>query len=205
MENSHVLTSTNRYLQPIDTQPNFLYQTKFTGAEIGTATHLILQYYDYTGDGSEEQLDQEIAELVKQKKLNPEIVSSLKKDQIEWFVHSNFAKDFWKYPNNLEREIDFSSLLSAKTLFKGFSDPNAKILVHGTIDGYFVANNGIILFDYKTDHVNHSQLDKSIEVIKEKYTGQLRLYERALNEFSQKKVIGKYLILLDAKRVVEVK
>lgn len=205
LENSHVLTSTNRYLQPIDTQPNFLYQTKFTGAEIGTATHLILQYYDYTGDGSEEQLDQEIAELVKQKKLNPEIVSSLKKDQIEWFVHSNFAKDFWKYPNNLEREIDFSSLLSAKTLFKGFSDPNAKILVHGTIDGYFVANNGIILFDYKTDHVNHSQLDKSIEVIKEKYTGQLRLYERALNEFSQKKVIGKYLILLDAKRVVEVK
>lgn len=205
LENSHILTSTNRYLQPIDTKPNFLYQTKFTGAEIGTATHLILQYYDYTGAGSADQLDQEITKLVEQKKLNPEIIPNLKKDQIEWFVHSDFSKDFWKKPNNLKREIDFSSLLSAKTLFNNFSDPNAKILVHGTIDGYFVTNNGIILFDYKTDHVNKSHLDKSIELIKQKYTGQLRLYERALNEFSSEKVIGKYLILLDAKRIVEVK
>ena len=53
--------------------------------------------------------------------------------------------------------------------------------------------------------MNKSNIDKSIELIKEKYTGQLRLYEQALNEFSEKKVIGKYLILLDAKQVVEVK
>ncbi len=122
------MTSTNRYLQPIDTKPNFLYQTKFTGAEIGTATHMILQYYDYQGNGAEDQLEVEIQELIKQKKLNPEIVSSLKKDQIEWFVHSNFAEEFWQKPENLKREIDFSSLISAKTLFKNFSDPNAKIL-----------------------------------------------------------------------------
>ena len=205
LENSHLLASTNRYLQPIDTKPSFLYQTKFTGAEIGTATHLILQYYDYTGDGSDEQLDQEIQLLIEQKKLNADIVSSLKKDQIEWFVHSDFAKEFWQRPENLKREVDFSSLLSARTLFNDFSDPNAKILVHGTIDGYFITNNGIILFDYKTDHVDKTHLDKSIELIKEKYTGQLRLYERALNEFSSKKVIGKYLILLDARQAVEVK
>ena len=182
-----------------------MYQTKFTGAEIGTATHMILQYYDYHGNGAEDQLEVEIQELIKQKKLNPEIVSSLKKDQIEWFVHSNFAEEFWQKPENLKREIDFSSLISAKTLFKNFSDPNAKILVHGTIDGYFVKNDGIILFDYKTDHVDQSHLSESIELIKEKYTGQLRLYEQAINEFSQKKVIGKYLILLDAKQAVEVK
>ena len=205
LENAHLLTSTNRYLQPIDTKPNFLYQTKFTGAEIGTATHMILQYYDYQGNRAEDQLEVEIQELIKQKKLNPEIVSSLKKDQIEWFVHSNFAEEFWQKPENLKREIDFSSLISAKTLFKNFSDPNAKILVHGTIDGYFVKNDGIILFDYKTDHVDQSHLSESIELIKEKYTGQLRLYEQAINEFSQKKVIGKYLILLDAKQAVEVK
>ncbi len=205
LENSRLLSSTNRYLQPIDTKPNFLYQTKFTGAEIGTATHLILQYYDYTGDGSEKQLDYEIEELIKQKKLNPDIMPSLHKDQIQWFVHSSFAKSFWKNPENLQREVDFSSLISAKNLFKDFSDANAKILVHGTIDGYFVSNDGIILFDYKTDHVNKSYLDKSINLIKEKYTGQLRLYEQAINEFGEEKVIGKYLILLDAKQVVEVK
>lgn len=204
LENAHLLTSTNRYLQPIDTKPNFLYQTKFTGAEIGTATHLILQYYDYTNQ-DENNLDQEIEKLIKQKKLNPDIVSSLKRDQIEWFVHSDFAQRFWQKPQNLKREVDFSSLLAAKRLFKNFSDPDAKILVHGTIDGYFIADNGIILFDYKTDHVDKTHLEKSIALIKEKYTGQLRLYEQALNSFSEQPVIGKYLILLDAKQAVEVK
>lgn len=205
LENSRLVSSSNRYLQPIDTKPNFLFETNFTGAEIGTATHLVLQYYDYTGEGDEQQLDNELEELIAKKKLNAEIVPSLKKDQIEWFVHSDFAQKFWQKPNNLKREEDFSSLISASKLFDNFSDKNAKILVHGTIDGYFIDNDGIVLFDYKTDHVDQKHLDLAINNIKQKYTGQLRLYEQALNSFSNKKVKGKYLILLDAKKIVEVK
>ncbi|WEV70178.1 helicase-exonuclease AddAB subunit AddA [Lactobacillus sp. ESL0785] len=205
LENAHLLASTNRYLQPIDTKPDFLFASKFTGAEIGTATHLILQYYNYRGQGNSAQLEAEIQELVKQKKLNPKIVASLKKDEIEWFVHSDFARDFWQRPANLKREVDFSSLLAASTLFADFSDPDAKILVHGTIDGYFETPKGIILFDYKTDHVDKNNLVQAIAKIKQKYTGQLRLYEQALNSFAKQKVIHKYLILLDAKRAVEVK
>ena len=88
--------------------------------------------------------------------------------------------------------------------------PGESISITGPFESLFIKipiiiNNGIILFDYKTDHVDKSHLDEAIELIKEKYTGQLRLYERALYEFSTKKVIGKYLILLDAKQAVEVK
>ena len=205
LENSRVLPSTNRYLQPIDTKPNFLFDTKFTGAEIGTATHLILQYYDYAGPRDKQQLDNEIEELILRKKLNPDIVSSLHKDQIEWFTHSDFVQKFIEHPQNLKREVDFSSLISASKLFENFSDPNAKILVHGTIDGYYIDKDGIILFDYKTDHIDKNHLDLAIDKIKQKYAGQLRLYERALNSFSNQKVKNKYLILLDAKKVVEVK
>ena len=205
LENSRVLPSTNRYLQPIDTKPNFLFDTKFTGAEIGTATHLILQYYDYAGPRDKQQLDNEIEELILRKKLNPDIVSSLHKDQIEWFTHSDFVQKFIEHPQNLKREVDFSSLISANKLFENFSDPNAKILVHGTIDGYYIDKDGIILFDYKTDHIDKNHLDLAIDKIKQKYAGQLRLYEQALNSFSNQKVKNKYLILLDAKKVVEVK
>lgn len=205
LENSRVLPSTNRYLQPIDTKPNFLFDTNFTGAEIGTATHLILQYYDYTGSRDEQQLDNEIEELILRKKLNPDIVPSLHKDQIEWFTHSDFVQKFIEHPQNLKREVDFSSLISASQLFENFSDPNAKILVHGTIDGYYIDKDGIILFDYKTDHIDKSHLDLAIDKIKQKYAGQLRLYEQALNSFNNQKVKNKYLILLDAKKVVEVK
>ena len=204
LENAHLLASTNRYLQPIETKPDFLFETKFTGAEIGTATHLLLQYYDYNQKGELEQLELEIKDLTKQDKLNPEIVPSINQQQINWFVHSDFAKPFWQNPAQLKREVEFSSLLSASTLFNDFSDPNAKILIHGTIDGYFVEDDGIILFDYKTDHIDQHNLDLAIANIKQKYTGQLRLYERALNSFAEKPVKHKYLILLDAEKIVEI-
>lgn len=204
LENAHLLASTNRYLQPIETKPDFLFETKFTGAEIGTATHLLLQYYDYNQKGEPEQLELEIKDLIKQDKLNPEIVLSINQQQINWFVRSDFAKPFWQNPAQLKREVEFSSLLSASTLFNDFSDPNAKILIHGTIDGYFVEDDGIILFDYKTDHIDQHNLDLAIANIKQKYTGQLRLYERALNSFAEKPVKHKYLILLDAEKIVEI-
>ena len=204
LENAHLLASTNRYLQPIETKPDFLFETKFTGAEIGTATHLLLQYYDYNQKDEPEQLELEIKDLIKQDKLNPEIVPSINQQQINWFVHSDFAKPFWQNPAQLKREVEFSSLLSASTLFNDFSDPNAKILIHGTIDGYFVEDDGIILFDYKTDHIDQHNLDLAIANIKQKYTGQLRLYERALNSFAEKPVKHKYLILLDAEKIVEI-
>lgn len=206
LENSKLIASSNRYLQPIDTKPNFLFETKFTGAEIGTATHLILQYFDYTdtSKSNKEQLDQEIQDLINKQKLNPQIVSSLKKDEILWFINSDFAKTFWRHPERLKREADFSSLLPATMLHKNFSDPSAKVLVHGTIDGYYLDEDGIILFDYKTDHIDKSNLDQAITDIKKKYTNQLKLYEMALNDISKQKVKSKYLILLDAKKIVKV-
>ncbi len=204
LENSHVLTSTNRYLQPIETKPDFLVDKAFTGAELGTAMHLILQYYDYHQPFSQEKLNEEIHRLIAQDKLNHELVSHLSLDQIQWFVESSFAAPFRKHPDRLKREASFSSLLRAETLFPNFSDPTAKILVHGTIDGYYQGDKGITLFDYKTDYVDPTHEVSAIEKIKKRYNGQLRLYEQALNQFSANPVIDKYLILLSAKKWVKV-
>ena len=87
---------------------------------------------------------------------------------------------------------------------RDFSDKNAKILVHGAIDGYYIENDGIILFDYKTDHIDLSNLDFEIEKLKTRYKEQLQLYEDALNDISKQKVKSKYLILLSAKKVVQI-
>ena len=205
LENSRLISSSNRYLQPIDETPVFLEKQKFTGAEIGTAMHLVLQYYDYQGDKTKLNLDKEIEELVELGKLNPLMVPHLSKEALNWFVMSEFAAEFWQKPEKLHRESQFSSLVNASELFNDFSDSAAKILVHGTIDGYFETDEGLILFDYKTDFVDKTHEEQAIYKIKQKYTGQLRLYEQALNEISEnKKVIGKYLILLDARKVVPV-
>ncbi|MDO4912256.1 MAG: helicase-exonuclease AddAB subunit AddA [Lactobacillus sp.] len=202
LENAHLIKSHNHYLQPIEREPNFLYKENFTGAEIGSATHLVLQYYQY--DHPEISLEAQIQALVDKNLLQAELAKKLPIDAIKWFLASDFAKPFYQNPEQLFREESFSSTIKADLLAHNFSDPDAKVLIHGTIDGYFVTKNGIILFDYKTDHVDRKNQDLAIKKLQEKYQGQLRLYEKALSEFSQKSVIKKYLILLDCQQIVPV-
>ena len=49
-------------------------------------------------------------------------------------------------------------LINAAQLFKNLADEkeDAPVLIHGIIDGYFVGDDGLELFDYKTDHVDQS-------------------------------------------------
>ena len=205
LADSHIseLQSANRYLQPIDTEPDFLFQNTVSSAELGTASHLVLQYYDYA-KGDKDAIDSCIAGLVEKGRLSQTLASMLDREALSWFVKSDFAKDFYQQPDRLHREENFATILSPKTLFKDFSDFPGKILVHGTIDGYYEAENGIILFDYKTDHVNPRKQDEAIQKLKEKYQGQLRLYERALNESGRLPVLKKYLVLLSCREIVEV-
>lgn len=204
LENAHLISSSNRYIQPINTQPDFLFQNKFTGADIGTATHLILQYYDYQGSGSKKQLQDEITQLIAEGKLSADIVKEVDLGSIEWFVHSDFSQPFWQHPQNLKREVSFSSLIKASRIYgPAFSDPHAKILVHGTIDGYYQANRQITLFDYKTDFVDQSNLKQAEAKIAQKYQPQLALYEDALNQFEKGVVVTKKLVLLNAKTFVD--
>lgn len=60
-------------------------------------------------------------------------------------------------------ESQFSSLVNASELFSDFSDPSAKILVHGTVNGYLKAKDGLVLFDYKTDFVDKTNEEQAIE------------------------------------------
>jgi ATP-dependent helicase/nuclease subunit A len=203
LANSQLEKSNNRYLQAIETKPQFLFPDQVAAPEIGTAMHLILQYYDYSGKYSPQKLTEEIKSLLAKKQLAPGMVKHLQLDQIDWFVTSDFSRRFWQHPERLHREESFSSLISASRLYPNFSDPNAKILVHGTIDGYYQDRDGICLFDYKTDFVDLKHKKAAIAKIKQKYRGQLRLYEQALNSYCQQPVKHKYLILLAAKEIVE--
>lgn len=206
LEDSHVteLRSANRYMQPIDTEPDFLNQNTGNAAEIGTASHLILQYYDYQAGTDLANLETGMDHLIKKGRLSKEIASQVDQEALQWFVTSDFAQQFRENPGNLYREENFASIIEPGTLFNDFSDFSGKILVHGTIDGYYVTENGIILFDYKTDHVNPNKLDQSIADLKNKYLGQLRLYQRALEQATGQKVLKKYLILLSCQQIVEV-
>lgn len=204
LDNSHLRRSTNRYLQPIDTHPSFLDQDHFTGAQIGTAAHLFLQYFPYDR-AHPRSVAAEVQNLIGQGKLDSHLAHQLPLTALKWFVQSDFAAPFWQHPQRLHREVAFSGLLPAKRLFADVQEPAAQVLLHGTIDGYFESPTGIVLFDYKTDQVDPQHPQAAIAAIKQRYRQQLALYAQALASFTGRPVISQYLILLAAEKCVRLK
>ncbi|MEJ6348473.1 helicase-exonuclease AddAB subunit AddA [Holzapfeliella sp. He02] len=198
------LTASNRYLQPITARPDFLTASAYSAAQIGSATHLVMQQIDFSRINEAQYPNTLLKELVVNDLIEEDLANQVNLTHIEDFLATPFAQTLSRHQDTLAREVSFSSLISAKTLFDDFSDKDAQILVHGTIDGYIQTSDGIILFDYKTDYINPGQKAQDIAKIVSKYRGQLHLYQQAIESFAEQKVTKRLLILLSINEIVEV-
>ena len=68
------------------------------------------------------------------------------------------------------------------------SRPEEEVLIQGIIDVFWEEADGIVLLDYKTDHVDNAQ-----ELV-HRYKKQLELYADALSRFSGEKPVKEILI-----------
>ncbi|KRN03741.1 helicase-exonuclease AddAB subunit AddA [Holzapfeliella floricola] len=198
------LNASNRYLQPITARPDFLTTSSYSAAQIGSATHLVMQQVDFSRIDEPDYPKNLLQELIDNDLIEKDLAKQVNLSYIESFLTTEFAHNIAHHQETLEREVSFSSLISAKTLFDDFTDRDAQILVHGTIDGYIQTSAGIILFDYKTDYINPGQKARDIAKIVSKYRGQLHLYTQAIESFAEQKVTKRLLILLSINEIVEV-
>ncbi|WP_252904661.1 PD-(D/E)XK nuclease family protein [Secundilactobacillus silagei] len=193
----------NRFVTHDLAQPDFMQTINApTSAEIGTATHLIFQEIDLAQPIDLKTVQAVIDRLVDQKVMQPAVAERIKQDQVVNFFKSEFGQTILQHQDSLKRETPFSLLLPAKDAFTTVDDADAKILIHGIIDGYFVTEDGITLFDYKTDYLQPTEA--GIEKVKHRYEGQLRLYALALEKMLQKPVRNQYLYLLSIDQLVQV-
>ena len=61
------------------------------------------------------------------------------------------------------------------------------VMIQGIIDAFFEEEDGLVLYDYKTDRVD------TPEELRERYSVQLDFYERALAQITGKPVKERYL------------
>lgn len=118
------------------------------------------------------------------------------------FYQSDLGQEIVANHQNVSREFPCSILMPAKRLFKDTAKDysvNDKILVHGIIDGVIELDEGVIIFDYKTDHVTSQNEDELVK----KYSGQVNLYAKAIEAIKKKPVLGKYLYFLKKDRAVK--
>lgn len=191
----------NRYVADSLTLPKFLQTTQApTGAEIGSATHLVLEQLDIHKPVTTEAVQATIADLVAKQVLTSAIGDQIQIEPILSFYDSTLGQQLLAQPDQVHREVPFSLLLPAQALFDGFeADGNSKILIHGIIDGYLQTDEALILFDYKTDHVAHA------DDLLGKYAGQVKLYGAALQSMLQRPVTQQYLYSLGHHELVAVK
>ena len=168
--------------------PDFSTKEKVTGAEIGSATHELMQRIDL----SQRPTLASLTETLKQVQTSPGVRDKINLSKILAFFDTPLGQEILTNTDHLYREQPFSMLKRDQKSQEDF-------VVRGILDGYLLYKDRIVLFDYKTD-----RYDEPSQLI-DRYRGQLALYGEALSRAYLIENIEKYLILLGKDEVQVVK
>ncbi len=182
-------------LQPL-TRPRFRQETAgLTAAEGGTATHLVLQYLDF----SNLDVAGQVAELRERHLLTEEQAAAVRTAELRRFLCSELAEELRHSPRIL-REYPFTLLMDARE-----ADPAAaagdEILLQGIVDCCFEQPDGsLAVVDFKTDRVSGEALRRRAE----QYRPQLTAYSAALTRVLERPVTRRVLYFLHTGMAVEI-
>ena len=177
------------YLRPLS-QPRFRQERQgLTAAEQGTATHLVLQYLDF----SDLDVAGQVESLCLRGLLTDEQAAAVDREALERFLRSPLAEEI-RRGQNVRREYPFTLLMDARDY-----DPDAAagetILLQGVVDCCFETEDGITVVDFKTDRV---LTDAEVRRRAEQYRPQLEAYSRALERVLERPVVRRELYFLRA-------
>ena len=168
--------------------PDFSTKERVTGAEIGSATHELMQRIDL----SQQPTLDNLKDTLHQVQTSPAVRDKINLSKILAFFDTALGQEILANTDHLYREQPFSMLKRDQKSQEDF-------VVRGILDGYLLYKNRIVLFDYKTD-----RYDQPSQLI-DRYRSQLALYGEALSRAYSIENIEKYLILLGKDEVQVVK
>lgn len=160
-------------------------EEEYTGAARGTAYHRVMECLDYGKVSSAEEVEEQIAGLVLQKKLSQKERDSIRREDIMKFVESPLGQRMGRaaLDGKLRREQPFVISVPASALDERWKGGET-VLVQGIIDAYFIEDGEIVLVDYKTDRVAPGEGQRLVEL----YHVQLEDYAAALERMLKVKV-----------------
>ena len=163
-------------------RPGFIDRERpLTPAQRGTATHLVMQYIDFSRCTDLSAIEAEVARLAEEGRITAQSAQAVDGDSIWRFFKSPLGQRVLA-AEHLRREFKFSLLVSAQELLG--SGGEEQILLQGVIDCYLEESDGLVLLDFKTDHVPSGGLEaKAAE-----YTPQMEAYTYALEQITGRPV-----------------
>ena len=168
-------------------RPRFLQEKRgLTGAERGTAMHLVMQFLPLDTAAEPWAVAEVIDGLRRRRLLTPEQAAALNVPALVRFLASPLAERIRNAPQ-LWREYRFALLTDA-----GIYDGDAageEMLLQGVADCVFETESGLAVVDFKTDRVQTAEVQRRAEV----YRAQLDAYAGALSRILERPVTERIL------------
>ena len=180
-------------------RPDFSRADKpLSGAERGTATHLVLQGMDFSQTGSVEAVRGEIERMLRARCLSEREAAAVDAEAIVKLFASPLGQRML-HADAIRREFKFSLLCGARELLG--ADADERILLQGVVDCCLEEDGELVVIDYKTDAVRS---EAQIAERRALYTPQLRAYAAALERIFSKRVKECVLYFLAAGKACRV-
>lgn len=186
---------------PLHQKPAFMLdEGKKPANEIGTLYHLVMSELDLDRLRHEGAacVEDELSRLVNDGVVATEDIKYIEAEKIKGFFTSAIGLRMLA-SGEVRREMPFQINITAPEY-----DPllpaeysGETVILQGIIDCYFKEDDGIILFDYKTDKVHGDP-----NGIRKKYEKQLELYKKAIETLTGSTVTESYLYLFDTGEII---
>lgn len=165
-------------------EQDFEKQRMEEAAERGTAYHRILELLDFTAVSTKEDVRQQLHSLLAGERVSGDAVKKIKPDVIWRFASSPLGRRIARAQEEgrCHREKQFVMGIPAREI--GAGDSGELVLIQGIIDVYLEEEDGLVLIDYKTDHILEGRQD----ILIKRYRTQMDYYQRALEQIVGKKV-----------------
>ena len=179
-------------------KPKFLREvTGLTAAEKGTAVHAVMQYIDFRTPPTASAVAGEVEKLARRRLLTAQQAAAVDCAMVARFLSSPLAERI-RQAKQVWREYRFT-LLTDAVLY----DPAAageELMLQGVVDCAFeTAEGGLVVVDFKTDHITPSQQARRAE----SYRPQLEAYALALGQVLEKEVTEKVLYFFHTNSAVK--
>ena len=152
------------------------------GAERGTATHLVLQYMDFSRTENEEAVRAEIERMRQKRFLSDREAEAVDAKAIAALFSSPLGRRMLG-AEKITREFKFSLLCRAEEVFGAAGDD--EVLLQGVVDCLLEEGGELTVIDYKTDAVRTEAQMRERTAL---YTPQLRAYASAVERIFRKPV-----------------
>ncbi|MBP8639751.1 MAG: helicase-exonuclease AddAB subunit AddA [Oscillospiraceae bacterium] len=168
-----------------------------TASERGVATHIVMQFIDFSQTETQSAIESEIARIAKLGQLTDRQAKAVDRRSISNFFSSDTGNRI-KTAKTVHRELRFSQLCAADTFFKDTLEE--KVLLQGVVDCCIEDKGSLTIIDYKTDYVTPETLSEATE----HYKKQVLAYAHAMSRLFELPVSSCLLCFLRAELVSEI-